>query len=287
VHWLGPLGALVCALSALALPAPAAAAESGNCSAEKALVAFVAENTPLSPATGAEAQQGSAVTFSFEHELEATTMRFEAASSEALLSRPDIDSGTATAQPAKFTFTSTNATAQPRTVFWSFSFAHTLKACGGETVTYTTHVRRLEVKGTGSSGSSGESSAVSPPTQSPAHLRVGITAPRVLHVGRPVVSYTVSCTAQCTGSTSVKAWLVPRHKKALRTRLLDFGPRSVSIKGSSGGRERFTERLHGHGLAKLRSVFHTRGEGRLVVSVTVKDSSGKVAQISRTILLRR
>jgi hypothetical protein len=290
VLWVGALGAVACLTT---LPAPSAqAAESENCPAERAVLPFVAENTPLSPADKLRVQQGSAVTFAFEHELEATTMKFEAASSQALLSTPDIDSGTATLQPGRpgrFTFTSTKVTAHPGTVYWSFSFSHTLKNCNDETQTYSTPVRTLEVVGTGGSNGSPEHGGpeTSPPTNSPAHLRVGITAARVIHMGRPTVAYVIDCTATCSGDTSFKAWEVRgRHRKATRAAALDFGPKGVSIKSSSGGHERFTRRYRGSALKKLRSMLRA-GEVKLQVTVAVKDAYGKIARAQKVIWLRR
>jgi hypothetical protein len=283
VLWAGALSVSTCAL-AIAAP-PAQAAESENCSAEKALLPFIAEYTPLSPAANVQAQRGSAITFSFEHELEATTLRFEAASSQTSLSTPDIDSGTATAQPGKFTFTSTKVTAKAGTVYWAFSFTHTLRNCGGETQTYTTHARKLEVIGAGESPSS-PGTSLSPPTASPAHLRVGITAARVVHMGRPTVTYVIDCTAACSGHTSFQAWEVRRHRKTIRTTALDFGPKTVSIRSSAGGHQRFSERYRAHALKKLRSALRA-GELKLEVSVKVKDSYGKIAQAQKVIWVRR
>jgi hypothetical protein len=281
---------LVFVICGLALPGTAAAEEPANCSAEKTLLPFVAEYTPLSPAEKAQAPQDSAVTFTFGAGLEATTLRFEAASSQSLLSTPDIDSGTATAQPGKFTFTSTKVTAKAGTLYWAFSFTHALKACGGELATYTTPVRKLEVIGTGGpseTSSSGSTTNWSPATTSSFHLRVGITAARALRVGPPTVAYVIDCTAACSGHTSVQAWQVRRrHRKTTRAAALNFGPKGVSIKPSSGGHERFSQRYRGGALKKLRSMLQA-GEVKLQVSVAVKDASGKSASAQKVIWLRR
>ncbi|HEY2142041.1 MAG TPA: hypothetical protein VGG98_08275 [Solirubrobacteraceae bacterium] len=90
-------------------------------------------------------QAGTPVTFSG---YSGSPVTFAVASSQALLSSPDIDSGAGSAQPEQlYTFTSTRATAAPATVYWDASFSSAaLKACEGLTpTTYTTQVRTLTV----------------------------------------------------------------------------------------------------------------------------------------------
>jgi len=83
----------------------------------------------LSPADGATVQAGSPVTFSGNSE---SVVTFAVASSQALLSSPDIDSGLGSAQPVPYssgpplintyTFTSTKVAATLGIVYWDASF---------------------------------------------------------------------------------------------------------------------------------------------------------------------
>jgi hypothetical protein len=106
----------------------------------------VALETSLSPANGATVQTGTPVTFSGSSTPPVT---FVVASSAALLSSPDIDSGSGTLQPgtSTYTFTSTKATATPGTVYWNVSFSDaTIAECAGESpTTFTTKARTLTV----------------------------------------------------------------------------------------------------------------------------------------------
>jgi hypothetical protein len=283
---LGVLAATLPAAAMFALPAHAAeetGPESPRCKAEQEIFQIAAEYAPLSPADGATAQAGSAVTFSVETNISNPDVRFDVASSSASLTKPDIDSGAGAQQAgsSKYTFTSTKAAAKARTVYWQVAFTHVLESCGSSPVTVRTPARTLRVVGEapgGGGGSSEEGKGGSPstswssPTASPSHLRVGITAVRVLHLRQPVVAYLIDCTARCVGHTSVEAWLVRSHKRARRMRGLDVGPRNVSITSSVGGHERFRERYTSRTLR---------------VTVEVNDASGKLAQAHAVIWLRR
>ena len=106
----------------------------------------VLENS-LSPAINTYVQAGAPVTFSGNSEAPVT---FAVASSSALLSSPDLDSGLGTLQPgtSSYTFTSTKATVTPGIlIYWDVSFSTaTLAACEGLTPkTYTTTVRTFTV----------------------------------------------------------------------------------------------------------------------------------------------
>jgi hypothetical protein len=278
--------ALVCAAGALALPAHAAAAESSSekCANEKALYEIFAAYTPVTPVNGAEAQAHVPATFTAESQSPVT---FDVASSEQGVSKADIDSGHGSAGAGslatKYTFTSSRATAQAGTIYWAVAFTASLPDCGGESRTFFTPTRTLQVR------PSPESAPTewSPPTTSTSHLRVGISAANVLHVGRPTVSYSIECTSSCTGHTRVQAWLVRRHRKAARAATLDFGPRGVSITNPAGGHERFSKRYQGRALRQLRSMLRGNGQVKLEVTVTAKDASGDPATAHKVILLRR
>jgi hypothetical protein len=101
----------------------------------------------LSPAGGVSIQAGVPVTFSGSS---GSPVTFAMASSAALLSSPDIDSGLGTLEPgsSSYTFTSAKATATPGSlVYWDASFSDAgLKACEGMMPkTYTTAVRTFTV----------------------------------------------------------------------------------------------------------------------------------------------
>jgi hypothetical protein len=100
----------------------------------------------LSPSDNASVVAGTAVTFSGQSSAEAP-LTFSVASSPALLASPDIDSGPGSLQSgATYTFTSTKATATPRTIYWDASFTRTLVDCEGPPVSFTTTVNTLTVQ---------------------------------------------------------------------------------------------------------------------------------------------
>jgi hypothetical protein len=97
---------------------------------------------PLEPANGATVPAGTPVVFSAEESGQALT--FSVASSPALLSSPDIDSGPGSQVGAFDGFTSTKATATPRTIYWTASFTVTPDGCESPS-TFTTSARTLTV----------------------------------------------------------------------------------------------------------------------------------------------
>jgi hypothetical protein len=144
ISWLGMLGVLGCTMAVLAVPAHAL--EYGGspwlvCFNNKEAAEVAARYMPLEPANGATVPADTPVTFSGESNRELT---FSVASSEALLSSPDIDSGTGSQSGAFYRFTSTKATATPRTVYWTASFTFTPEDCESPS-TFTTPVHTLVV----------------------------------------------------------------------------------------------------------------------------------------------
>jgi len=95
----------------------------------------------LEPANGATVPAGTPVTFSGGSNYALT---FSVASSEALVASPDIDSGMGSQSGAFYKFTSTKATAAPRTIYWTASFTFTPEDCTGPS-TFTTPARTLTV----------------------------------------------------------------------------------------------------------------------------------------------
>jgi hypothetical protein len=144
IGWLLTLGALSCAMT---IPAGLARAlEYGGspsliCADNKQSAEVGASHMPLEPANGATVPAGTPVTFSGESTYALT---FSVASSEALLSSPDIDGGAGSQSGALYEFASTKATATPRTVYWTASFTFTPGDCESPS-TFTTPVRTLIV----------------------------------------------------------------------------------------------------------------------------------------------
>jgi hypothetical protein len=134
----------VCAMMALA--SPAQALQYGGspwliCANNKEAAEVAARNIPLEPASGATVPAGTPVAFSGESN---RALTFNVASSQALLSSPDIDSGTGSQSGSFYKFASTKAAATPRTIYWTASWTFTPEDCESPS-TFTTPVRTLIV----------------------------------------------------------------------------------------------------------------------------------------------
>lgn len=112
-----------------------------ECLNNKQAAEVVAREMALLPANGSTVSAGTSVTFSGES---SRPLTFDIASSEALLSSPDIDSGLGTQSGSLYEFTSTKAAATPRTVYWRASFTFTPGGCESPS-TFTTPVRTVSV----------------------------------------------------------------------------------------------------------------------------------------------
>jgi hypothetical protein len=135
---------LASAMAAIASPALAftwGISPSLACSLNTNGAEIVARDMPPEPANGATVPAGTAVTFSGESN---QALTFNVASSPALLSSPDIDSGTGSQSGTFYRFTSTKATATPRTIYWTASFTFTPGECESSS-TFTTPVHTLIV----------------------------------------------------------------------------------------------------------------------------------------------
>lgn len=146
-RWLVALVVSTCAMAGQASPAlaynekelaPWLVCAIGRESAEGA-----AQRMQLEPANGATVPAGTPVVFTAESLLH-NAPTFSVASSSAMLSSPDIDSGTGSQSGAFYRFTSTKATATPRTIYWTASFTFTPEHCESPS-TFTTPVRTLTV----------------------------------------------------------------------------------------------------------------------------------------------
>ncbi|MFI4992092.1 MAG: hypothetical protein ACHQCH_00555 [Solirubrobacterales bacterium] len=145
------LAALACAITVPVIP-PQALGDGMPpwlvCFNNKEATELSTPHLAASPANGATVLAGIPVTLSgqsFSGE-SSYALTFSVASSPALLSSPDIDSGLGSLQPGTslYTFTSAKAAATPRTIYWAASFTFTPGDCEGPS-TFTTPVRTLTV----------------------------------------------------------------------------------------------------------------------------------------------
>jgi hypothetical protein len=95
----------------------------------------------LEPANGAAVPAGTPVTFSGKS---SNALAFSVASSQALLPSPDVDSGMGVQSEAFYKFTSSKATATPRTIYWTASYTLTPPDCTSPS-TFTSPVETLIV----------------------------------------------------------------------------------------------------------------------------------------------
>ncbi|MHB8490670.1 MAG: hypothetical protein ACYDA6_00430 [Solirubrobacteraceae bacterium] len=119
----------------------------GICAEEHTSTETIERITKLvEPTEGAVVTRGVSLTFTAQSN-PGLPFTFQIASSPALISTPDIDSGPGVQQPAGniYAFTSTKATATPRTIYWAATFTRTLTDCEGPPASYTTPVRSLTV----------------------------------------------------------------------------------------------------------------------------------------------
>jgi hypothetical protein len=137
------LGVLGSTMTATAFPAQASVeAPYLICFNNRQSYASVARNMTLpGPPDGATVSVGAPVTFSAES---SQALTFSVASSPALLSSPDIDSGAGLLQQGTslYSFTSSKATATAGTIYWAASFTLTPNGCESPS-TFMTPARTL------------------------------------------------------------------------------------------------------------------------------------------------
>lgn len=143
---IGALALVVSACAITALASVAYAFEYGTshelaCIANQRGAEVVAREMSLEPANDATVTAGTPVTFSGEPK---HALTFNVASSPALLSDPDIDSGAGSQSGSFYEFTSTKASATPRTIYWTASFTFTPEDCESPS-TFTSPVHTLIV----------------------------------------------------------------------------------------------------------------------------------------------
>ncbi len=245
----------------------------------------------LAPTNSATAQVGALVAFTGNSEV---PLRFSVASSPALLSNPDIDSGPGSAQPFSsrepnvdtYTFTSTRAAITPGAIYWDASFSSaTIAECSGLTpTTYTTAIRTLTIL------PAPALPAPTPPTSpspgEPPHLKVDISVTGSFHLAHPAVTYRIHCTAGCSGETSYQAFVLRRHARVIRASKLDLGSEPVSITAPAGGAEQFTQIYSGNMLPMFRAIARADGILEFRITVKVTGAPGNVARAQRTARIR-
>lgn len=195
--------------------------ESALCWAEASSALAGVENF-LGPANGSMVAAGTPITFSSNS---SEPLSFAIASSEALLSTPNVDSGPGSPSPPPpnasgtqhYSFTSTKATATAGTVYWQASFSTAaMPHCADHVGTEKTAVRTLTVL---SPPSSEEEAGAKKKGEEEAAAKTGVlgvkeTSPNAtlastsLTAGsQGVLSVTVSCPAEvssCTGTITLK-----------------------------------------------------------------------------------
>jgi hypothetical protein len=279
--WLVTLALSACAIMTAVSPAMAlepskvSICESGTLAAEGAT-----RSLHLEPTNGARVPAGTPVVFSVESLLDHTPT-FSVASSPALLSSPDIDSGTGVQSGAFYKFTSTKASAVPRILYWTVSFTFTVEDCEGPSI-FTTPVQTLTVAPTEAELVAGkqrqEEEAANKKSQEEATAKkkseetaasgsivlddVTIT---VEHNGKAAVKLTCSDVLTCTGKLTITAPTTARKGKARHEKTESLGTASFSI--AAGKEATINMPLTKGGLARL-SAAHGHLNATLTISRT-------------------
>jgi hypothetical protein len=278
------LGVCVAAVLSAAVGCAAAVAYTAEtppwvaCTLESGAKQQLLEST-ITPADAAAVKQGTPLVLTARSDVPVT---FAVASTPALLSAPDLDTGpgTASAQPGyelpTYTFTSTNATQAPRVLYWQVSFStSSLPVCASvsPTIEYTA-ARRVTVL-----------AAPSIVPEAPFQLSLDHTA--LFQVRRHAVTYRVSCTSSCTGTMSASAVILRHHRRLRRVSRLDFGPLPLDIAAAGGGSVEL-EHHYGHGATQLiEAAAHNAEQVELEIDVEATNAKGQPASSQTTTILRR
>jgi hypothetical protein len=190
----------------------------------------------LSPAVNALVAVGTPVTFSGSAGAPVT---FAVASSPAMLSSPDIDSGLGALQPgtSSYTFTSIRATATAGVlVYWDASFSSaTLTACEGMTpTTYTTQVHTFTVVSPPPPSTMPITPTTTTTTPPAASSRVSVAATDIAVQRGGVSLVKLEClgSASCHGQITLSAKIATKAKGKKRSaRTVRIGTASFSIAG--------------------------------------------------------
>ncbi len=272
------IAAGVAALSGVALLACASAgalnfglSPSEICGSEASFNRTVELDTQLlSPAEGATVTAGEPVTFTAESGLASVPLTFQIASSPALPAAPDIDSGPGMAQAGStYAFTSTKASATPRTIYWAASFTRTLTDCEGPPVTFTTPPRALAVLAA--------PALITPDLTPPPHLTLSVGPPTRFRARKATLAYHVSCNLSCTGTTTATVWIIHGRGRPVPAPKLDPAPMGVSIAPASGGSEQISYRYRGRARRRVRSVWRSGASLELRLSAEASNPEAGVA----------
>lgn len=233
----------------------------------------------LTPANGATIEAGTPVTFSGSS---ASPLSFAIASSPALLSTPDIDSGPGTAGPPQqtYTFTSTKATATPRTIYWHASFSDpSIPECASEPSIIITEARTLTVLSVAPPPPS-LSQEISPPskTNTTSTLQVSIGKPTINGIPHAAgIAYEIHCDHACAGQTSYEVFLLRRHAKPKKMPKLGAAER-VTIAAVSGGQVQAEHRYRGAALRAWKNAIHAGEVIEVRVVAKMTSGSGKTVE---------
>jgi hypothetical protein len=265
---LAALALAACAPSAL--PTPAHAISEGlspneRCGLEGVAWEGVARNLPLEPANGTTVAAGTPVTFSGETHL---ALKFEIASSEALLSAPDIDGGSGSTLGSLQQFTSAKAAATPRTIYWTASFEATLENCKEPISTFTTPVRTLIL-----TPSEAELAAARKRQEEEAAAKKQAEAATgtvtlddvVIGVQRrdeATIELTCSDVEKCVGTLTLAVKAPPRKGKRRRIKIETIGAGSFSIEAGKAASIHIT-------LNKTARALLKAARGRLGARLTI------------------
>lgn len=236
--WLVTIGASVCVLTTSADPALGYTLEPPSkaliCLNDKTAVEAAVSSLPLEPANGATVTVGTPVVFSGEAVLH-NAPTFSVASSPALLSSPDIDGGTGSPSGALYTYTSTKATAAPRTIYWTASFTFTPEDCESSS-TFTTPVRTLIVALSEAETKQHEEEAKKKQEEEAAAAGSVVLDGVTINVenGREAaVKLTCSDSATCVGTLTLTAKTTAGKGKTKHAEVENIGTASFSI--AAGG----------------------------------------------------
>lgn len=244
--------------------------------------AVIALRASLQPEEGAVVLAGTPVTFSDHSDF---PVRFAVASSPALLSNPDIDSGMGVmageSSHGAYTFTSEKAAATPGAVYWdaSVSNANFPECVGFPSFSYTTSPRKLIV-----SPPTVTFLPPAPQTTGQAPVSVSIVRPSSFTIAHPTVKYDVHCTASCTGDTSYEFVSFRHYRRTERIVKVDLESRQVSLVATSGGDEQFVYQYTGHALQTLRHIIRGSDATELRITVEVFGERREAARVESTVL---
>jgi len=256
-----------------------------NCSGNIAATTTVLEVRAL-PQDGAKVTAGEPVTFSAPSKLPLT---FAVASSPALLANPNIDQGLGIGQPSQLediqTFTSLNAAATARTVYWEVSFeaAEEPECAGLESGLISIPPRALVVEPAPTPLPQAQPSTQAPTP--PADDFSAVITPSSVNTHHPTVAFRVRCTSSCVGTVNYVAIAARSHRK-IQVPTLNFGLHRVSISSFTGGMESFSHHYAGVALRELEGLLKDHDTLTFRISASLTDASGDTAVAHASAQLR-